>query len=428
MSLGIHSGASEKANWGSGLKKVDHKQIDKAFSVEESQHAARNVETTGSPEKAAATPQVQQSTTTEKTKQQKVLEPEARPLSKGDIIDQLLQIKATPSKENQQIIMAILEHGLEASGETFETISKLIKGKNKPNTLESSIVSLTKGLTNSTKSVDILSYFLSENPTIAKQLKSMQTNLTQTMQGLRMSRELFDKGLFSGISSILLDMDETLKKLTKKANDQNLQLANLKRGSLLSDIKSLHDFLGGITNLLSETEKDKLTKASKLTKEIKGLKKSISGLIKNLTAQMILSKKSAQQQITNEKFAFWQIPNPMAQTSSDIDILIRHDTTKKKEHIDPKKTKIIIKLETPDLGTITVMIEIQDKKVWCTFISSERDTKKSILKVFPIFKKTIESYNYEIVGVKTTNKKIDTKKLLIPTFNLDDLSRIRMEV
>ena len=36
--------------------------------------------------------------------------------------------------------------------------------------------------------------------------------------------------------------------------------------------------------------------------------------------------------------------------------------------------------------------------------------------------------NYDLVGMQTVIKKIDLKKLLLPTINLDDVVRVKTEV
>ena len=43
-------------------------------------------------------------------------------------------------------------------------------------------------------------------------------------------------------------------------------------------------------------------------------------------------------------------------------------------------------------------------------------------------KDTVEALNYEVKGIQAVEKKLDIKKLLVPTLNLDKLSRVNAEV
>ena len=322
--------------------------------------------------------------------------------------------------------MSVLSHGLDASGTNFEAISRAIKANQTASSLEGSVVALTKGITDSPRAVDILSNFFATNPKISRQLQQLQTSVSQVSQLIQASQQLFSKGLLTGLFGILADTENNLRRLNQKATDRNVSPADLKRGAFISDMKALHDLMGGLSRQIAAQENTSPF-AGRVREHLQSLQSQLADILNNVTAQLILSKNTSPQVAVSDKFAYWQIPNPLAQMPRDIEILIKKDSSKKKGTIDPRKTKMIVKFSTPDLGEIVVILEIQDRKLWCTFQADSFNTRDSILKMFPAFRKTVEGYNYEIVGVKTTSKKIDFKKLLVPVFSLDNLSRIRTE-
>ncbi|MCP4051108.1 MAG: hypothetical protein GY730_10440 [bacterium] len=423
MGLNVGSGLPGTRGWDSG-KPGQNKQVQKAFSVEETQHTARNVETTKSPEtvnpvKSPAPPA--------ETITKQPLEPTARPMTKGDIIDQLLQIKSQPSSENQQILLSMLEHGIEASSDSFENISRMLKGKSKASDLKSAIISHSKNLSTSPKSVDILSSVLSDNQKLAKLLQKTQQSLSSFQSQLLNSKELFSSKLMSLVPSILSEYDDNLKKILKKATRKDIDISQFKRSDFIYDSKALNGFLSGIAQKLSNFKNN--ATARQLLNKLFILKKDIEKSMEALVYQMILSKSTDQNhKIGKEEFSYWQFPNPFAQTPSNIDILIRKNNASKKKDIDPSKTKIILRFDTLDMGEVYVIIEIQDQKIWYTFETGKGETKKNISKLIPALQKAMAAHNYEIVGVKTLPRKTDIKKVLIPTIKLDDFSRIRTEV
>ena len=121
-------------------QKAETKPVDKPFEMEEVQKA--KVKATTATESITSTTQVQKESSTISIQKPEI----ARSLSQSDLMDQLLEIKKTPTQENQLIIAALLEHGIEASESNFNAITRLLKGKGKTYDLESAVLSLSKGL------------------------------------------------------------------------------------------------------------------------------------------------------------------------------------------------------------------------------------------------------------------------------------------
>lgn len=424
MTLGVQGTGPKGAGWDSISKPGDPKKVDKPFEVEEIQHAVRNISSTTDAEAITGT----QSKPTLKTDAQKAVpfETQIRPMSKSDVIDQLIQLRTLPSKENQQILLAMLEHGLSASENNFESISRLVKGKQNGSALESAIISHTKGLSNSFRSVDVLASFLANNPQLSPQVQQLRASLYSFQTTMLQNQNLLPSGLAGHMAAILTDLDTNLKKIARKTADDKITMPEMKRGEMISDLKTLYEFLGGISNLISEQDPSRI---KQLMGSIHSLKGNIKEAIDKMTSHAILSKDNEQMNLLHqEKFAYWVLPNVMAQMQSDIELLIKKILHDGKTQIDPENTKIILKFKTEALGEVCVIVEIKDRKIKYTFETEIPTTRSSIAELIPSLQKAMRLHNYEITSVRTTEKRTIIKKLLIPTINLDELSRIRTEV
>jgi len=178
---------------------------------------------------------------------------------------------------------------------------------------------------------------------------------------------------------------------------------------------------------ISESGQANLAEATALQQHINNLQRNLMSLLDTFVAQSILSKDSAIQS-TTEQFVYWQIPNPMMAKSGVIDILIRKDRDRKKKNLDPNKAKIILKVETPELGEVGIVVDVLENRIWYLFHTDNEYTKEFITKMTEDLKQRMAALNYDLVGFQAIKKRLDVKKVLLPTFNLDHLSRIRTEV
>jgi hypothetical protein len=427
MSLGIDSG-NYQGKWNSGTV-PDHKQVKKPFSIEEAQKSLDNVKTTEGPDKTAIAQEVTATQQDTKTiTSTRTDEPASRPMTKNDVLNQLLKLQVIPTKENQQILLAMLEHGLEASPENFETIQRLVKGNAKASTVKSAIIAQTKGLSQFQKSVDVVAQFLTAHPQLTEQTQKLQQQIAKIQSLFDEMGGIIKPELLAGLTSLLSDVDEEFKKLTKKAKNKPNTFPKFKHGTLLTDMKSLHDFLGGVISQLAEQHPDN-AKIADLQKQIHELKKGLSTLVDTLTSHLIISQNSENiSQLANDKFTYCMLPNVLAENEKDIELLIRKNGQNKDQQIDPNKTQIILKFETEEIGEVAVILDVKDEKIMSTFQSSLEKTQRNISRLIPEFKKSLEAHNYELVGIKNLQKKLNVKKVLFPTTNLDKLSRITTEV
>jgi hypothetical protein len=83
------------------------------------------------------------------------------------------------------------------------------------------------------------------------------------------------------------------------------------------------------------------------------------------------------------------------------------------------------------LGDLTVVIEIDEKKLHYRFYSNEELTQKFIVDYTPDLRKSMEALNYDIIGITNNKKTSNTipilEKLLFPKFDLNDITRISTE-
>ncbi len=429
MGLGINaSGPRHSGIFDTSVKsspKVDEAgNIKKAFSIEESQGVNKNVNAPPAVDSAAKVSALKPVTKADGTTSTSPRETIARPISRADIVDQLVHIQKAPTTENIQIMSTILQFGLEASGPNFETVQTLVKGRKSTNSLESSVVSLSKGLAETPRSVDIIGHFLNNQLQINQQLQQLQSDMSQFQLGMNFASTFLDSGLLAGLSAAVSELDDSLKKLSKDPNDR-MDWSELSRGGLIKDFKTLYEFIGGLRQKMSN---EGMTSAlERFLKASTNLQSGIAGFLESLTSQAIMSEQVAQQ-VGNDRFGYWQFPNPWMQGQAVMELLVRKDPLKKKTEYNTQKTRIIVKFETQDLGEMAVVLDILDKKIWMTVSSDRADSRQLVTKWIGEFKDQVSAHDYELVGLQTTEKRIDIKQLLLPKLNLDTLSRINTEV
>ncbi len=400
--------------------------VDKPFSVEESQGVNRSVGSAPATEaeKVSQTSQVKEVDSTKQTttQTQKTI---ARPVSESDIVDLLVKFQKSPSPENKKILSTIIQFGLEASHENLDTVSRLVQSRGQSNAVESAVVSHLKGVSSSPKSVDILANFLSNQSQLGQVLDKMQLTLSRFQSNFQQFQVLLNPSLYSGLASIVSQMDDTLKKWMN-TQSENLSITNLNRAGVIQDFRLFNDFLGGLIASLPANANPELARL--LQQQTAMIKGQISQFLESVISQSIISKSSSVLPLGTDQFAYWQIPNPFSQQKKPIEILMQKDPQQKKRKFNPQKTKFILRFETEDIGELSVSVELSEKKIWYVFYTENTQTKDSILRTSPELKTRMAALNYEVVGMQLVPKKLDIKKLILPTINLDKISRVSAEV
>lgn len=410
---------SSSANWG---KSALGKPVEKPFSVEGSPAVGRNAGVESAPKAAPAAPAAPVKTPTEVPKQG-ATPSFSRPMSETDIVDLLFKLQQPPTSDNKKSVATLLKYGLPVSSENFDSLAQLVKGKTPSNSTESAVISLLKGVADVPKSVDILSSFLSNPAQVGKLMDQVQQSMQKLQTQLILQRATMEPPLYMGIQSVIANLDDQLKKLMHKTQDNELSLTQLNRKGVFQDFKLFADFLGGLDSKLSAEDVNN----AQLKQSIQRLKENMTQMLDNIASQAILSKESKTTKSGQDLFAYWQVPNPFSTAPKTIELLIKKDP-QKKGGLNPGKTRIVLKFNTDDLGDMAVTVDIENQKVWYLFHTDRVEVKGLILKLTPELKDRMEALNYTLAGVQAIEKKLDIKQLLLPTLNLDNLSRVSTEI
>ena len=393
--------------------------VSSSRSIEESQSNRSDVGSSRSIKES----QVTTPSTTQRPAEKPVDPPKkesiARPMKMDDIVDQLFLLKKPLTPQNKEIILTMIQHGVEASQENFELITKLNQRKG-GKMIESAVIALSKGLSATPQSMDMVSQFLMQNAQFTKSLQSLRQSLAN-FQAMLSTQSGLNSGLMAGIGSILDDFEKRLKNISSK-NADGFFLSKFDRGGLVKDLQIFQGFLRGMVQKYGGQD-------AAFQKGIQLLGGRVRQFLDHLATQAILSKDSlAQHLMLQDNFLYWQFPNPFLSVPSDLHLLIRKEPGKKKRRIDPNKTRLILRMETEGLGEIGVTVDLLDQKVWYLFQTSNFRTQKYISSRQNDLMDRMLALNYKPQGIRFEKKKVDLKKLLLPTFNLDSVSRISTEI
>ncbi|MFC1770253.1 flagellar hook-length control protein FliK [Candidatus Margulisiibacteriota bacterium] len=408
------------------IDSVSHRKVSGSSKTEESQSVIKDVRAATPKEKIEPTPHKKKADT-----MAQALKPESysRPITREDIINLLISIKQQPSVKNQLIASTLLQQGLEVSEKNFAKVARFSNMENIPNIIKSIVLALTRGL-DSFKSADMISKFLLNDTQLASQLQKATAALKNYSTIFQFSRELFNPQLFNSFAAVISEMNEELQKWMKQSGKDSKslrQFISLDKGKMVSSLKSFYELLGGIGQKIADPNIQQQPIAQSLSEQIQNLKKEILSTIEAISTQAVLSKDSILHNVNN--YFYFQFPNPDAQPPGDIDLLIKKSNGKKAGAIDPENTTLILRLETTDLGEIYTKIDVKpNKKISFTFQTDRTEVKQEILSSASNLKETMEEIGYTMVGFHTARIKLDVKKEIFPSFDLDSFPRIKTEV
>lgn len=338
----------------------------------------------------------------------------ARRMDLTDVIDRLLDMGRSPTPNNVALITALIEYGVEASAQNASLVESMLNQKRQSNALESSVIALSKGLGESLKSVDLIAQFMSNKNQFNRLAGEFDSLIASLRLSMNLSTDAMAPGLMSGILGILSDIDDQLKRIKKLGGDMGNRL------ELIHDLKSASEFLLGVQRSfphLPSAIKDSLSNVQQHLKDV----------VDALVGHAVMSEYDPSRPQT-DAHQYYQIPNPFGTQYGPIEWLIQRDATKKDLSINPDKTKMILSFETPDLGQLTVVMEVTDKKVWMTVHSNSPVVRRDALMWVADLRNQLKAHDYDLLGVKTSALRLDIKQLLVPKVNLDRLSRIDTEV
>jgi hypothetical protein len=397
------------------------------FSVEQGQKIDPRISTGGGPGGVTETAPVKApAPPTSPAELVETSRPTSRSLYPKDLNTIIINSGKNPTPLLREVVANLIKYGQEASHEKLDTVSNLVQNSSHTNAIESAVISVSKGLTQP-KGVDVVSNFLNNQANITQSLARLQSSLSQFIYTLQSHPSPLLSALNGGVIQLAEHLERSLRKIAESDEKGKPASLLLNQGKV---IKDFHLFTGLIVGLQDHAQTQDPQLAQVLKQPLQDLKSSIGKFIENLLTQSILSTGSSLYNIGKDEFAYWQIPNPMSKKESPIEILIKKDSQRRgqKQRFDSQKTKIVVKCETEDIGELAIVVEITGQKVVYMFYTQDEQTKKMILSETNDLKSRMAALNYDLVGIQTLPKKVDIKKLLLPTINLDRLSRIDAKI
>ena len=88
---------------------------------------------------------------------------------------------------------------------------------------------------------------------------------------------------------------------------------------------------------------------------------------------------------------------------------------------------MIVRLETPELGEVSIVIDLNQNKLFYQFHSDTPQTLELASQLSASLRDRMAGLNYELVGFKTVSTKKDVRHLLVPRIDLDRINRIITE-
>lgn len=345
----------------------------------------------------------------------------ARRMSLRDVVSQLVTLGVPTTEENRSLAVKMLMHGLELSKENLGKIMTLLKGLpgNSANQ-EAAVLAMLKGFDGEPGIVQLLAPILARNPGLAKVLANLSAQMSQISALMQSGQNLLQPGLASQLLSLMSGFSSMVSDLPRKLREDG----KLSGKELLDSLRGLKGLVDGSLKQVSNQQDPK---SSLLMQQLKGLSDQMEHAIAQLTTQAVLSKPSDRtDQALPDKFAYWNIPNSMGTPPRDAEILIKRDANKKNK-INPKNTKVIVKLETEELGELGIEMDVNEDNVAFQFNTLNDETKTLIMAQMEELRRKLELRNYKTKIIKVVKKSLNTKEYLMPSLDLDNLMRVQTE-
>ncbi|MFA5928775.1 MAG: flagellar hook-length control protein FliK [Candidatus Margulisiibacteriota bacterium] len=380
--------------------------------------------------KSSQTAQTAPSSSTAETQQaaQQIQQQQAqisRRLNMQDLMSQLLQANMRPTEANKQTALQMLQYGLELSPENFAKLNKLTQGDQGQSTT-AAMLTILKGLDNNSATVPLLAKFLQQNQQVAQQNQATQASLQNLISTLQSSKGMLPPILAGQLITVAGKYEEMFKKLP--TSKENLAELLSKEGNI-SDLKGFRALLQGTMKQLQQTADNGSQQVQNTMRQLAEAEKELGELMNSITAQAVLSKSNINMDPSlPEKYFYWLIPNFITRPPSDLELLIQKDGKSKKDLIDANKTTIIMKLQTEDLGQITIEMKVAQRKIDFRFNTEDDATGKLINANLKDIKERMEVQDFRLNTFQVQKKTVDFKKYLVPLLDLDDMTRVRTQV
>ena len=219
---------------------------DSGADLEAAKSAISTQQQAATQEAQSAAP-AQTATSAEKaTKTEAQIQPQTWQVSTKEVMALLVKNGLPTTPDCKTLCLLMMQFGVELSMENFEKAFKLLKGRKDKSSIESTAVSLSKGLEDCPESVEYLRQFLAQKQQVGEQIQRFLQALEGFKQDMTSGQSFTDK-IQAGLSSILSDLDDELKKLIKKKKKgDKLDLSEFKRGDITTDLYNLKQLLSGL--------------------------------------------------------------------------------------------------------------------------------------------------------------------------------------
>jgi len=344
----------------------------------------------------------------------------ARALTIQDIRAHLLNIQIPDNDVNMRMAQLMLKYGLELSRSNFVKLMTMMEGTNmNQNVQEAAIALLLKGI-DSPEALQILAGHFAENPQMAAQILSLQEGIANLQGALGMGKAALNSSLIAQIGAMLTQFDELLKGLPGKYNFT--EGGSLDRGALMNDVRALKALLQGVQD---QAHVEQGGGSEVLQASLSSAMSKLDGVLQNLVAQTIMSQGSERQEVN---YDFYQIPNSLATPPKNLEVIVRKDSNGTNT-IDPRDTQVIMSIETHNMGKISIVMRVKDKKASFLFNTENKEIQNMIIRESGELKQKLLDRDYVAEGfqVAVNPTMCHIRPYMIPLIGVDNLLRINVE-
>ena len=320
----------------------------------------------------------------------------ARQLTVSDLKAHLLSMQLPDTEANVKLASLMLKFGIELSRENFGRALSLLDGTDKAvNTQEAALVLILKGVDAPKGALRALANQFSENPSMASQLLSAKESFANLSAAIAANPTLLSASVLTNVSALISQFMNMIEDLPKKYKFTSEGLPLIDRQDLLSDVRSMKALLEGLQEkAMGKSQGSTLEGESFISSLMSSINK-MNGLLDNLVAQALLSQKPAKENLGQENYLYYQVPNSLVKPPSTVDIIIKQEQGRSAS-IDPKNTQLVIGLETESLGKIVVSLTVKNKDLKFIFNTEYEDVKKLVEEESKTLKKALNSKDYNV--------------------------------
>lgn len=346
----------------------------------------------------------------------------ARAITVEDVRAHLLNQQIPDTEANMHLASSMLRSGVELSRSNFVKLFTMMQGTDMGlNTQDAAIALLMKGI-DSPEALKILSNHFSQNPQMATQILNMQESIGNLLNAFQLGQGT-DPGIAAALNALLSQFDDLLKGLP--GSYEFSENSSVSRESLMNDTRALMSLLEGVENQASTTATAGAA-GGVLSSNLKDSINKLDQMLRNLVSQAIMSKHSDRSEVN---YQYYQIPNSLATPPLNMEIIIKRDGLGKDSVIDPENNQIIMSMETRNMGKLTIVMRVKEKKIGFLINTQNEEARNLIIRESGGLKSNLLDKNYITegfhVGVNPTMCNI--RPYLIPLIGIEDLLRINVE-